>query len=156
MRAHTPPRSHHPHRPHPTWPAFPRHYLKAANACPHPPAPHHHPHRPHPTPPRPHHPHRPHHTAPLPTTHREYSKAACPHPPASSPPPPPTPPLARVSSPLHRPGSHFLGVLRVFKGCQYVPTPPRALTTPTAHTPPHPGLATTHTWLAFARCLESI
>ena len=77
------------------------------------------------------------------------------------------------------------------KGCQCVPTPPRALTTPTAHTPSgprflatreylkaanacphppalspppppaphtpsHPGVATTHTWLAFPRCLESI
>ena len=37
-----------------------------------------------------------------------------------------------------------------------MPTPPRALTTPTAHTPSHPGLATTHTWLAFPRCLETV
>ena len=77
-----------------------------------------------------------------------------PTPSAPSPPAPPTP--LPGPSPLHRPGSHFLGVKRVFKGCQCVPTPPRALTTPTAHTPSHPGLATTHTWLAFPGCLESI
>ena len=48
------------------------------------------------------------------------------------------------------PGSHLLGVERVFKGCQCVPTPPRALTTPTARTPPGPHfLATTHTWSCF-------
>ena len=62
--------------------------------------------------------------------------------------------LACVSSPVPTPGLHLLGVQRVFKGCQCMPTPPRALTT--AHTPSHPGLATTHTWLAFPRCLESI
>ena len=123
--------------------------------------PHHH--RPHPTPTRPHHPYRPHHTAPLATTHtwlhfecfvriqRLPMRAhAHPRPHHLHRPHPPGP------SPLHRPGSHFLGVERVFKGCQCVPTPPRALTTPTAHTPSHPGLATTHTWLAFPGCLESI
>ena len=75
---------------------------------------------------------------------------ACPHPPAPSPPTPhPTP-----TWPLPTPGLHFLGVLRVFKGCQCpCPHPPAALT---AHTPPHPYLATTHTWLAFPRCFESI
>ena len=99
------------------------------------------------------------HTPPHPylaTTHTwlafpRYLKAAnaCPHPPAPSPPTPhPTP-----TWPLPTPGLHFLGVLRVFKGCQCVPTPPRALT---AHTPPHPYLATTHTWLAFPSCFESI
>ena len=145
MRAHTSPRPHHPHRPHPPWPAFPRHYTdlariflvfreysKAANACPHPPAP---------SPPTPHHPG-------LATTHtwlhflsvwRVLKGCQCvPTPPRTL----TTPPLACVSSPLHRPGSHFVGVFRVFKGCQCVPTPPRALTTPT-----------THTWLAFPRCL---
>ena len=47
---------------------------------------------------------------------------------AHTPPPPP--------SPLPTPGCIFLSVERVFKGCQCVPTPLRALTTPTAHTPP--------------------
>ena len=47
---------------------------------------------------------------------------------------PPTPHPTPASL-LPTPGLHFLGVLRVFKGCQCVPTPPRALT---AHTPPHP------------------
>ena len=58
--------------------------------------------------------------------------------------------LACVSSPLPTPGLHLLGASRVFKGA----TPPRALTTPTAHTPSHPGLATTHTWLVFREYLK--
>ena len=56
---------------------------------------------------------------------------------------PPALHLARVSSP-------HLSI-----GCQCVPTPP-VPSTPTAHTLSHPGFATTHTWLAFPRCLESI
>ena len=73
-------------------------------------------------------------------------------PPAPSPPTPHHPGLATTHTWLH-----FLNVQRVFKGCQCVPTPPRALTTPTAHTPPGPRfLATTQTWLAFSWCLESI
>ena len=107
----------------------------------HPPAPS--PLTPHPTP-----------TWPLPTPGLHFLGVlrvfkGCPHPPAPSPPTPhPTP-----AWPLPTPGLHFLGVLRVFKGCQCVPTPPGALT---AHTLPHPCLATTHTWLAFPRCFESI
>ena len=131
------------------------------------------------TPPRPHHPHRPHPPWPAFPRHytdlarisymfKEYLKAAnaCPHPPALSPPPPPAPHLARISSPLPRLGSHFLGE-KVFKGCQCVLTPPRALTTPTAHTPPHPASppppSTPHRpprhyphLVAFFECLESI
>ena len=104
------------------------------------------------TPPRPHHPHRPHPPWPAFPRHytdlariflvfREYSKAAnaCPHPPAPSPPTPHHPGLATTHTWLH-----FLSVWRVFKGCQCVPTPPRALTTP----PPWPAFPRHYTDLA--------
>ena len=72
-----------------------------------------------------------------------------------APTPHPTP-----ASPLYPHLARISLVLRVYKGCQCVPTPPRALTTPTAHTQPHPGFATTHTWLHFLRaanpCLPPI
>ena len=164
MRAHA--------RSSPLWPAAPTPHPTPASPLP---TPGSHvqgvSHCPHPTPPRP----------------RHYPHLAClrlpirsPHPPAPSPPPPPTPhptpasPLltprepprphhphrphhTTPASPPPPPGSHVLGVERVFKGCQCMPTPPRALTTPTARTQPGPHfLATTHTWLAFPRCLVSI
>ena len=139
MRAHTPPRPHHPHRPHPT-PASPLptpglHFLgvlrvfKGCQCVPTPPAP---------SPP------------PPPTPH---PTPACHYPHRAHTPPRPHHPHPTPASPLPTPGLHFLGVLRVFKGCQCVPTPHHPHP---AHTPFHPGLATTHTWLAFARVFKRL
>ena len=169
MRAHTPPRPHHPYRPHPTWPVSSplptpgSQSLKAANACPHPPAPSPPPApTPHPTP-----------TSPLPTPGSHVLntlpvRAHTPRPPPPHPTPaspralglamrahtPPRPHHPHLATPT--PGCIFR-VWGVFRGCQCVPTPPRALTTPIARTPPGPRfLATTHTWLAFPKCFESL
>ena len=65
---------------------------------------------------------------------------ACPNPPPPTPPPPPPPPSPPTPPPPH--GPYCLHSLLYIES---------------SHIPPGPRfLATTHTWLAFARCLESI
>ena len=166
-RALTTPTAHTP--PHPgfatthTW----LYFLRAANACPHPCAP---------SPPPPLTPHLAP-PSPLPTPGGIAN--ACPHPLAPShfshyphlawclestqrlpmraytPPPPPTP-HPTPASPLLTPGSHFVGVWRVFKRLPMrANTPPAPSPPPTAHTTPPRPRHYPHL-IAFSECLESI